>query len=292
MSKVVFSIYIDIPWEKLDNPGWYDWSSDRFIHTDKSQRVKLALKAFEKQLNEVKQRYAKDIGADYILFSDDQEYADFCEMFRTEYPQISEYDIINFYKHWQMKELSKKYDKVCYLDYDVVPNTKDDIFDAHDPEAFACAESNSQAIRGKRLDMIHQYRHDIRNPATKYWNAHAMLCEEGYDDQADTDVFNTGIMVATKEVIDQFDYFGNFKEVLDLMTFLKNDEDSMYPSQIKRVFNYDNETVFAYKRIVNNVKIDYINEMWHFPLMENGPLNLRAKMFHVISKQFELVLSK
>lgn len=281
MSKVIFSIYVDIPEDKLDNPGWFKEDGTQ-INTDKSKEVKDKLREFADRLDDNKRQYAESIGADYILFKDDEQYADFCEMFRTKYPQVSEYDIINFYKHWLMKELAKDCDHVCYIDFDVICNTTEDIFAAHDSNKFACAESNAQAAHGKTF--IHNYRHCIRNPATKYWNTHAMLSEEGFEPS--TDVFNTGIMIASKQVLEQLGYFDDFEQVLELMTHLKNDPDSMYPSNIQRVFNYDNETVFAYKVVVNKVEIDYINDSWHACIFKAQELK-GEKMYHMIGKEFE-----
>lgn len=279
---------MDIPEDKLDNPAGFHWKTGEQEITNKSLEVKNQFIKYKDKLKQKQEEYADAIGTDYILHEYDLEYELFCEMFRREYPQISEYDIINFYKHWLMKVHAESYDCVCYLDFDVIPNTTEDIFLAHDPLKYACAEQNSDALWGK-MCKPEQYNTCIRNPASKYWNAHAMLLEEGY--KPDTDVFNTAIMVATKEQIEKLDYFGNFKEVLDLMTELKHDEFSMYPHQIQRVFNYDNETVFAYKRIVNNVDIDYINELWHSRLTTDKTIiNPEAKMYHVIHKRFGVLL--
>ena len=285
MKKVVFSIYVDIPEDKLDNPGWFKEDGSQ-INTDKSREVKVKLRAFAGVLDLNKKEYAESIGANYILYENDDKYSLFCEMFKTKYPQISEYDIINFYKHWVMKELATEYDLVCYMDFDVICNTTEDIFEAHDNTKFACAESNEQAAHGKTY--LHNYRHCIRNPATKYWNTHAMLSESGYDPK--TDVYNTGIMIASKDVLNQLKYFDEFDEMLDMMTFLKNDPDSMYPKNIQRVFNYDNETVFAYKVVCNDVPIDYIAKEWHACVMKDGPLG-GEKMYHMIGKEFERYFS-
>ncbi len=283
MSKVIFSIYVDIAKHNLDNPGDFCWKTNTQKFSNKSYEVKEALKKYEKELNDSKINYAKSIGADYILFQDDNEYAEYLDYFRFNFSEVSEYDVINFYKHWQMKNLTKKYDHICYMDYDVIPNTTESIFDTHDLDSFACAESNADAEEGKNED-VRKYRKDIRNPATKYWNTHAMLTEVGYD--GDTDVFNTGIMVATSEIINKFNYFERFEDVLKMMTFLKEDEDSFYHENIKRVFGYDNETVFAYRRVVNNIKIDYINEDWHQIVLDDK-YKADAKLFHVINKKFE-----
>ena len=288
-NKIIFSIHIDIPVEKLDNPAGFDWKTGEQEKTDKSLKVK---KQFSKYFDKIKQRqeeYAKAIGVKYTLHGDDQQYQDFVKMFREEYPQISEYDIINFYKHWLMKEYTKGYDQICYIDFDVIPNTTESIFAAFDlKHKFVCAEQNDDALWGKYCKPD-EYTTCIRNPASKYWNAHALLSEEGLD--PDTDVFNTGIMAASSKIIRKLDYFGNFKAVLDLMSQVKNEQFSMYPKNIQRVFNYDNETVFSFKRIVNDVHIDYMTKDWHYRLTGDYPyVESSAKMYHVIHKRFEELL--
>ncbi len=279
--NVIFSIYVDIAEENLDNPGWYEKGIQ--VKTDKSLQTKKALKKYYDKLNIVKKEYADSIGADYILFEGDDEYKKYYTTFQKEYPQISEYDVINFYKHWKMKDLANEYKNICYIDFDVIPNTKEDIFKAHKINThFACAENNALAAWGKKVSPS-KYATCIRNPSSKYWNCHAMLSEEGYD--PNTDVFNTAIMIASNSIIHQFDYFGNFKSTLKLMKKLKEDKNSMYPHNIQRVFNYDNETVFAYKRVANNIKIDYIVDDWHWRV-DSYLWKEDAKMFHVMNKKF------
>ena len=92
-------------------------------------------------------------------------------------------------------------------------------------------------------------------------------------------------MVASKKQIQKLNYFGKFNKVLNLMTYLKNDKDSMYPHNIQRIFNYDNETVFAYKRVINNVDIDYIEDDWHWRV-DSYMWKEDAKIFHVMNKRF------
>ena len=283
--NVIFSIYVDIADENLDNPGW--WENGVQIKTNKSLETKLAFLRNYEKLNQVKKDYAESIGADYILFENDNQYKDYFKSFKKNYPQISEYDVVNFYKQWLMLKMAEKYDNVCYLDFDVIPNTKEDIFKAHKIDThFACAENNSLAVWGKIIDS-NRYNTCIRNPASKYWNCHAMLFQEGYEPE--TDVFNTAIMVSSSKIINQLNYFGNFDETLKLMSFVKNDKNSIYPHNIKRVFGYDNETVFAYKRVVNKIEIDYITDDWHWRV-DTDIWKEDAKMFHVMNKKFGLFL--
>ena len=279
--NVIYSIYIDINEKNLDNPGW--WENGVQIKTNKSLETKLAFLRNYEKLNQVKKDYAENIGADYILFENDNQYKDYFKSFKKNYPQISEYDVVNFYKQWLMLKMAEKYDNVCYLDFDVIPNTKEDIFKAHKIDThFACAENNSLAVWGKIIDS-NRYNTCIRNPASKYWNCHAMLFQEGYEPE--TDVFNTAIMVSSSKIINQLNYFGNFDETLKLMSFVKNDKNSIYPHNIKRVFGYDNETVFAYKRVVNKIEIDYITDDWHWRV-DTDIWKEDAKMFHVMNKKF------
>ena len=154
--NVIYSIYIDIDEKNLDNPGW--WENGVQIKTNKSLETKLAFLRNYEKLNQVKKDYAENIGADYILFENDNQYKNYFKSFKKNYPQISEYDVVNFYKQWLMLKMAEKYDNVCYLDFDVIPNTKEDIFKAHKIDThFACAENNSLAVGGKIIDSNRAY---------------------------------------------------------------------------------------------------------------------------------------
>ena len=284
MKSVIFSIYIKIPEEDLDNPGWYN-EEGKLQDTDKSKQTK---DYFAKYYDKLKQRhidYARTLNVDYILHEYDNDYIKYVSYFKKNYPQISVYDIINFYKQELMKRYAHKYDEVCYLDFDVIPNTDESIFDVVKHDEFGCAETNREAEWGKTVE-TKWYNTCIRNPSSKYWNCHAMLNEIGLD--PDTDVFNTGIMVAASKMIKRLDYFGEFEEILDLMSKVKYDKSSMYPHNIQRIFNYDNETVFAFKRVVNNIKIKYLGNDWHHKVQDEKwyVFNENAKMYHVINKRF------
>ena len=284
MKSVIFSIYIKIPEEDLDNPGWYN-EEGKLQDTDKSKQTK---NYFAKYYDKLKQRqvdYARTLNVDYILHEYDNDYIKYVSYFKKNYPQISVYDIINFYKQELMKRYAHKYDEVCYLDFDVIPNTDESIFNVVKHDEFGCADSNREAEWGKTVE-TKWYNTCIRNPSSKYWNCHAMLNEIGLD--PDTDVFNTGIMVAASKMIKRLDYFGEFEEVLDLMSKVKYDKSSMYPHNIQRIFNYDNETVFAFKRVVNNIKIKYLGNDWHHKVQDEKwyVFNENAKMYHVINKRF------
>jgi len=282
--NIIFSIFIDIPEDKLDNPGWYENGAQ--VKTDKSLNTKNALYNNRHELERRHKEYADAIGAKYILFEYSKEYEEFCELFN---PAISEYDIINFYKHFLMYELSYKCDNVCYFDFDVVPNTTESIFDAFDMDRLCVAHSNDLAEWGKNIKAS-EYNTCIRNPSSKYWNTYALLLQEDMD--PDNDVFNTGIMVGGSNAIQELDYFHEFDETLDRMTYLKEEKDSIYPINIQRVFNYDNETVFSYLVKKRKLEIDWLPEEWHYIVDQpkKEMIDTKAKLYHVINKKVEFVL--
>ena len=289
-NKIVFSIYIDIPEERLDNPGWYDKGIQ--VTTDKSKVTKLALLDHAERIQESQREYANSIGADYRLFQYDDYYKNFYDKINVDYPEISEYDIINFFKHRVLRDMADEYKYVCYMDFDVIPNTNDCIFASHNVEnMLAVAEMNRLAIKGKIIK-AEDYNACIRNPASKYWNTHALLMEEGYDPE--NDVFNTGIMAGSSEVIKKLDYFKDFDYVIKLMTQVKHDEFSMYPKNIQRVFNYDNETVFSFWIKKRQIEIQYMSKLWHWLVDETitDPKHIdpKAKLLHFINKRMDWAL--
>ena len=48
------------------------------------------------------------------------------------------------------------------------------------------------------------------------------------------------------------------------MTKLKYDEDSDFPPNIQRIFNYDNETVFSYLVQTQQTEIEWLPKDWHW----------------------------
>ena len=283
--NIIFSIFIDIPEDKLDNPGWYENGVQ--VKTDKSLQTKNALYNNRVELERRQREYAESLNVEYRLLGNDKEYKDFCK-YMKDYPMISEYDIINFYKHWAMKNFAENYDQVCYLDFDVVPNTDENVFNIIQ-SGFGVADSNDLAAWGKNISAT-KYNTCIRNPSSKYWNTYAMLLEDGLE--PDNDVFNTGIMVAGYNIIQELGYFHEFEKTLDLMTYLKEEEDSIHPPNIQRVFNYDNETVFSYLVKKRNISIDWLPKEWHYIVdhPKKEMVDTRAKLYHVINKKVEWVL--
>lgn len=313
-TKAMFSMYIEIPDDRLDNPKNY---SDNPIPKSKLTQIQMA--EYESRLTDNKIKYAEAVGAEYFHYERDDQY----EEFYNRFPNLSEYDVINLYKIYLLDKLTHKYDFVMYVDLDVYFRNHGNIFNSVPVNhAICCLYEMPSKIGIKDLDCddiglmgensyIKQYKKDFRNPQAKYWNAHALLTEDGYDGY--NNVFNTGVVLASRYGMNKLDYFSDIEEVLACMEELKDPSASMYPSQIVASFGYDNETIFGYKVRKNNVLTYRLEDCWHHqhhyenaksfdigtPERESSLIKLQAEsiekkttVLHMISKNFGLVFNK
>jgi hypothetical protein len=253
-TKAIFSIYVKIDDANLDNP-----SSPVDSEIPKSKQTQILLEQYKDDLYKNKQEYAKAIDAKFILFERDEKY----ETFLKRFPDLSEYDAVNLYKIYLLDELTKQYDYVLYLDYDVVALNNIDFFE-HVPveNTIGCNYSTSESldIPKDKSNYFKRYRKDFRSPHSKYWNAHALLSEEDLDPE--NVVFNTGIIGASKKMMDKLDYFSDIDKTIETMKELKHS--SMYPEKVQASFGYDNETIFSYKVKKNNVPVHQLGNDWHY----------------------------
>ena len=279
MNRVIYSLYVDVPADEH-----YGKSKNEHDTVDKASITVNAFKKHYKKLIDCKRHYANTINADFIMFEQAQ-YQSFEKNFKYDFPELTGYEIINFYKIHLLYELSKKYDEILYLDFDVIPLTNESFFNAWDLSKGICVYSNNDKVEKKSTT-----NHSIRSPSAKYFNCHAMLLEEGLN--PDNDVINTGIICARKEDIIKLDFFGKFKDTIDLMTKLKKDTSGLYPQNIVDMFRYDNETIFSYKREVNKVDIQWLDNKWHYFLDTQKFIPEDTKIVHTISKDFDLVWRK
>ena len=88
-KKLIYSLYIDIPPNEIDEQKPYAWDT-----INKSERTRLQLKKYAEKLEAAQIEYAKAIGADYILFRDDKEYREFYDWLHKLQPTMSHYDIM------------------------------------------------------------------------------------------------------------------------------------------------------------------------------------------------------
>lgn len=281
--NVIFSIYIDVDDADLDNPARFRMNGDQEV-SSKSKNTKEQFKKYWELLTYRQRQYANKINADYYLYKADSKFENFKNWFTKNIPEMSQFDIICFYRHHIMDELAKNYHGVLYLDLDIVPYSNENIFEIFDLDCITVADSTNKSRYGRSIEPRF-FNSCIRDPSTKWFNAKALLEEKGLS--VDDNVYNTGIMLAGSNAIRHLNFFDNFKDGISLMKRVK--EDNNYPYQISRVFGFDTETYFSLRVNETASKVGFFDKDWHCTSLSDRRLRT-AKFVHVISKEFEKIL--
>lgn len=289
--RVIFSVYINFNEDDFEK------------NSDYKKNIKNT-NEFENNYSFLKNRqeeYAKHLHVPYILYENDERWKEYKKHFKEKYPFISQYNVVNFYKIQLMYDLCKEYDEILYLDFDVVPTTKDNIFKKIDiKKGIACKVNHERnpeyyeiltsprTIRDREKFFEETgITFSERDPKAKYWNCRALLIDKGYEGH--NDVYNTGIILANKENLYKLKYFDTFEEDLKLMYKLKYEE-SFWPNYIRGCFGFDNETLFSFKMKINKIDLIKLNENWHFAYRDfKNYIPIKSKMIHVINKNFKYV---
>lgn len=292
MKRVIYSIYIDIPHELLAIDAQHPHHGDT---EDKNEKAKRMFAEYFDWLVDRQKKYAESIGANYVLYEEDQDYLDYRKWFNDNHPYITEYNIVNFYKIHLMYKLKENYDEILYMDLDVVPVTKENFFEAHNLKEGVAIKKN---VHGQTVDTIHlqteQDRYEngkifsIRSPRAKWWNSKA-LCMEYGSPSDDLPVYNTGIVGINKYWLEKIDYFADFDQLLEDMKELKEDEFSMFHPFVQSMFGWDNETIWGFKCHINDVPSNWLNTEWHMFLDKENFIPIKSKFVHVIHKKFDVV---
>ena len=219
------------------------------------------------------------------MYEYDKQYQTFEKNLLKDFPELTGYEIVNFYKIHLLYELAKKYDEILYLDFDAIPLTTDSFFDVWDIQNHIAVYNQNHMVNKDR-----EVRHSIRSPSAKYFNCQAMLIERNLDPR--NDVINTAIIGASKEQILKLDFFGGFKDTIDLMTKLRKDKSGLYPQNILDMFRYDNETIFSYKVNVNKIGIQWLDRRWHYFFDTQHFIPDEVKIVHAVCKDFDTVWRK
>jgi len=271
MKRVIYSLYIDVPEnEFVDN-----------IETNLNTKKQFKENYIKLLAN--KQWYANQLNVDFKIF-EYEDYIEYYNYFKKKYPYITTYNIINFYKLHLLCELSKSYDEILYLDFDVVCLTNENFFETWNLNKGICVYNNSSLV--KTIEAVTERSQTIRSPTSKYYNAQAMLIEKGLNPK--NKVINTGIIGANREHINQLKYFENFDDDLNIMTQLKSNYD-IFPKKIIDFFGYDNETLFSVKLNEHKVPVQWLDNHWHYFFDTQGFIPKETKFVHTINKKFDVV---
>jgi hypothetical protein len=284
MKKIIFSLYIEIPDNEIDLFDSHILTKGLFSTNFNTKEEFLNNYA---ELVDCKKKYADNIDVKFVLFEEDYAFKNFKENYNIKYPFLTTYNIINFYKIHLLYEISKTYDEILYLDFDVVPLTKENFFDVWNFNNGICVYDNSYNV--KKIESITNKTQTIRSPTAKYYNTQAMLIEKKLSPL--NNVINTGIIGANKYHLDKLNYFGDFKNDLYMMDELIKNYD-IFPKKIVDFFGYDNETLFSVKLKENNVPVQWLNNEWHYFFDTQGYIPNETKFVHTINKRFDIVWRK
>jgi len=284
MTKVIYSLYIDIPEEELDGGIPYYGEKE-----SKSIKTKREMKKYYDWLKQMHINYARNIRVDYKLFEYDNDFKDYKKWFINKYPEITTYNIVNFYKIHLMYELSKQYEDILYLDFDAMPVSNNNFFDTWDLTKGIAILTNKSHIDTNLHNMksFMKYTGSVRSPTAKYWNCRALLLESNMSGK--NEVYNTGIVGINRYHLKKLNYWNKFEELIQHMKFLIRDKNSMFPTHIQKLFGFDNETIWSYKMEINNVSVQYLTEEWHHFMDKWTYIPKNTNIVHAINKNFKYV---
>lgn len=271
MSRVIFSFYIDIP-------------SERLVSHEES---KIKFNNSYEWLKSKQIEYANKIGVDYKHFIEDQQFTDYRLWFEENYPEITYYNIVNFYKIHLLYKLAEEYDEILYMDMDVIPVTDLNFFEEFDlSKGYAIMTGTAQGQQSLEDHNMYRYKHHVRSPMAKLWNTKCLLQEYGYPID-NVEIFNTGIVGISKKHLQDLAYFEDFDDTINTMTDLQTDD--FYPPKIREMFGYDNETIWGLKTICREVPYQQLANGWHHFMDKWSYIPDNSKFVHCVSKDFDYV---
>lgn len=247
-------------------------------------------KKYRNQLEETQRKYAETCGAEYKLID----------------PTNTNYNKIQLEKLFLLEEFSQSYDEVLYLDFDVVPVTKQSFFETFDLN-FLCFH---EVVKNMASIQYEDQEHKIQNetitsgyykkkfhkklanimvwytamtPFTKMAAKNSMLMLD--DIIGRETIINTGVVGGNKKSIGLL----KLKERIEMLDKKLEEakEDSLYPESISELFFQNNETYMSY--LVERFDLPYqeIGTQWNYVLYkESDSPNSNNHFLHYISKDF------
>lgn len=255
MKRIVYSIFNDIT----------------IPHQSVPQSKKDAFHEYYDRLVETQKQYAYQCGAEYVSFN----------------PRIPDYDDIQFEKLYRFQELTEDYDEVVYLDLDVIPTTKENIFERHASHRHIGVHFiETKPYWGANIDgkwWVDVLQLDKMNMVVKACAKNAMLLIEGMS--GNYEIANTGVMIGNKNSIQDF----NLIERMDFADKVFDEAltDNIYPEQIASSFAKNNEVYFSFIKEFYDVPINKIGLGWNYIIDDTfSTLQIGAHLHHVVNKDF------
>tara|TARA_Y100001958_G_C21180987_1_gene510855 strand:- start:560 stop:1339 length:780 start_codon:yes stop_codon:yes gene_type:complete len=258
MKRIVYSIYTN----NIED------------HTSTSAFKRSQFEKYKIQLEKRQEKYANICDAQYKLF----------KATNTNFIDIQFEKLILF------TELAKEYDEVLYLDFDVIPITNKIFFDSF----------NLNKISGYKLDRVTDIMHKIEKKI-KYntFNKMNMFCKTCCkkamlllkDVDSDNYIFNTGVFAGNKKSIKELNFISRLKETKDV--YKEALTDNLYPKEINKWWNPNNEVFVSYMIEKFNVPYNNIGLQWNFILDNWNPKpSASGYLLHYIKKEFNLTFDE
>lgn len=256
VKRIIFSVFSQLPIHERVT----DYSTKQF-------------KKYYDRLYESKEEYAKLCGAEFILLT----------------PDAKDFINLQHYKIIMLEKLIETCDEILYLDFDVIPTTKQNFFDYFDLNKVCVLNQNTNRIIQKEIEnyqytdfqddlsssvnnykkyVSQKFQRDKYHRCSKAFAKREMLFNDdiiSYDEH----IVNTGILAGNKKSISLLKY----EERLDSMKLLSD-------------FN-NNEIFFSYLLERYDIPFTNIGDDWHRLYDELDTDLENSYMLHVINKRFE-----
>ena len=284
MKNLIFSIYTSVQDSSTRSQTFFAKDT-----VSKSQRTHEQFKKYKDQLITVKKSYAGLCGANFVLVDAvDKHFSS------------DEFDSINFYKHYLIEKFCNEYDNILYLDFDVIPNTKESFFEHHDMSVI-----NVHAVNATKENIWHKKaKHSEKSYIDimqKHFDRYNMYCKAkcklamlSVDDIMNNDyhVANTGIIGGSSNALSQIkmtERMSECKHTLDCAV-----QENMFGDELTQYFFANNECFYSY--IFDKYKIEWHNLSpdWHAMIFDQLNYTVKhqlhnAKLIHMINKRFDYI---
>ena len=220
-------------------------------------------------LNLMKEMYADFCDADYILYENDEEFKEFAK----DYKDFIPHDIAQYYKMYQIEKLSKTYDEILYLDFDVIIGNKlKNFFDEHDL-------SKGLVIKEEKFNLNNFIGQQTRMKKA-YWASKILeaLGNKNYDILSFSH-YNTGIMGFNSVDVKKWNFF-NLLDCFNILNTFKKNKIQYYET----ITQCSDEVVFMLDKIINNIPMQPLSDIWH--KKANGVNDMDCVFLHCTGKKW------
>lgn len=260
MKKIIYSVWSDL---KTPHTSVPDYKKNSFIK-------------YKNQLIDIQKKYAHQCGADYEIFN----------------PSVYDYVNVQFHKLFKFEQLTQYYDKVVYFDLDIIPTTKENIFDRFDFNKICVYDYHVDINDDSyRRNIIHRLKN--KQPISPM-NRHSKVCAKRamlllHDINGNDNICNTGVFAGNKLAAEKLAFSDNIA-LLD-KTLEEAKQDTVYPEEYSKQWVRNNEVYVSFLLEKFNVEFNNIGIQWNYILDDKyKEYSAGAHIIHQVNKDFHETL--